>query len=82
METGSSSGDGGVDLIPHANGGRTPVQCKHWKQGRVTVNMVRELYGVIHDRGAVRGIITCFGSYTQEAKEFAGHKVLMSCREH
>jgi restriction system protein len=70
-ETGSPAGDGGVDLILHANGDRTLVQCKHWKQRKVGVKVVRELYGAMHDQGAAYGIVVCFDDYTQEARSFA-----------
>jgi restriction system protein len=70
-ETGSGSGDGGVDLILHRNAERTLVQCKHWRNRQVGVKVVRELYGVMHDDGADKGIIVCYGDFTPEAEAFA-----------
>ncbi len=67
----SPSGDGGIDLVLHSSGERTLVQCKQWKARSVGVKVVRELYGVMNDRGASRGIIACCGHYTNEASDFA-----------
>jgi restriction system protein len=39
--------DGGVDLKLQRNGDTVVVQCKRWKDRRVPVEIVRELYGVM-----------------------------------
>ncbi len=70
-ETGSDSGDGGVDVLLHGDEGRILVQCKHWKERSVGVKVVRELRGAMSDFGALRGIVACFGHYTDEAAQFA-----------
>ncbi len=70
-ETGGGGADGGVDLVLSKGGERLLVQCKHWKVQKVSVNVVRELYGVVSAEGATGGILISSGTYTQEAKEFA-----------
>jgi restriction system protein len=37
--------DGGMDLVLRKDGGKTYVQCKHWKTYNVGVEKVRELFG-------------------------------------
>jgi restriction system protein len=74
--TGSAAGDGGVDLILHKGGRETLVQCKHWRNQRVGVKVVRELCGAMADAGATNGIIVCYGSYTREAEDFARNNAM------
>ena len=70
-ETGGGGADGGVDL-QLARGGETfLVQCKHWKAYKVSVNVVRELYGVMAARGAAGGFVVSSGVFTAEARAFA-----------
>lgn len=75
IETGGSGPDGGVDLVlrrPSSNGSETfLVQCKHWKAYKVSVNVVRELYGVMAARGAAGGFVVTSGRFTGEAEAFA-----------
>ena len=70
-ETGGGGADGGVDLVLSKGGERLLVQCKHWKAWKVSVKIVRELFGVVSAEGANGGILISSGTYTQEAKEFA-----------
>jgi len=48
--------------------------CKHWKTKKVSVNIVRELYGVMKAKNADRGIVVTYGSFTQDASDFAKEK--------
>lgn len=70
-ETGSASGDGGVDLVLHRDGERHVVQCKHWKARKVGVGVVRELVGTVHLTGAERGYLVTFGAVSKEAMRAA-----------
>ena len=70
-ETGGGGADGGVDLVLRKGSERLLVQCKHWKVQKVSVKVVRELFGVVSADGATGGILISSGTYTQEAKEFA-----------
>ena len=46
-ETGLGGADGGIDLILRRDGRRILVQCKQWRRERVSVNVVREMYGLM-----------------------------------
>ncbi|MBC52463.1 MAG: hypothetical protein CMQ34_01355 [Gammaproteobacteria bacterium] len=66
--------DGGVDLKLR-NGSETfLVQCKHWRAYKVSVNIVRELYGVMASEGVTGGFVVTSGVFTSDAKAFAMHK--------
>ncbi len=76
LENSSDGPDGGVDLRLRKDGELVLVQCKHWKARNVNVKIVRELYGIMTSRKANRGIVVTYGSFTQDAKEFAHGKPL------
>ena len=75
-ESGGGGPDGGVDLVLTRNGVKTLVQCKQWRTWKVGVKIVRELYGVMTAEGAGQGIVATCGSFTADAKAFAGGKPL------
>ncbi|NPT60494.1 restriction endonuclease [Paraburkholderia elongata] len=66
--------DGGVDLILERGGGKTLVQCKHWKSTTVGAPVVREMMGLITHHGAVSAKIVCSGKFTRQAIQFAEGK--------
>ena len=73
-ETGGGGPDGGVDLILRRSGETTLVQCKRWKQAKVTAPIVRELRGAVAHDGAGRGIfVTCSEFTTEAVAEAKGH---------
>jgi restriction system protein len=74
LENPGAGADGGVDLRLRKDGQKIYVQCKHWKTRRVGVSVVRELYGVISDKGADEGIVVTYGRFTPEAVSFASDK--------
>jgi hypothetical protein len=41
---------------------------------KVSVNIVRELYGVMKAKNAARGVVVTYGSFTQDASDFAKDK--------
>jgi restriction system protein len=47
------------------------VQCKQWKAFKVSVTIVRELYGVMAAKGAAGGFVVTSGRFTDEATAFA-----------
>ena len=51
-ETGGGGADGGIDLQLTRGGETFLVQCKQWKAYKVSVNVVRELYGVMAAQAA------------------------------
>lgn len=68
---GGNEPDGGVDLRLHRGGATVLVQCKHWRERKVGVKVVRELMGVVASQGAAGGIVVTSGAFTREAEEFA-----------
>jgi restriction system protein len=70
-ERGGSQPDGGIDLVLTQNSQRLLVQCKHWKERSVGVNVIRELRGVIAAENASGGYVVTSGAFTQEARRFA-----------
>jgi restriction system protein len=73
-ETLGGGADGGVDLILGRDGKVTLVQCKRWNGAPVGVRQVRELYGVLHDRGANAAKLVATTSFTPDAVAFAENK--------
>ncbi|CAD0266071.1 conserved hypothetical protein [Pseudomonas veronii] len=63
--------DGGIDLVLRRGGELFLVQCKQWKAAKVSVQVVRELYGVMSSRGAAGGFVVTSGSFTKDAWKFA-----------
>lgn len=70
-ETGAAGPDGGVDLVLRKGSEVFLVQCKQWKAYKVTVEIVRELYGVMAARGAAGGFVVTSGTFTADAQAFA-----------
>jgi restriction system protein len=71
MENAVDGPDGGIDLLLRKDAAKFYVQCKQWKQAKVGVKPIRELFGVISAGGAAGGFFVASGEYTQEAREFA-----------
>lgn len=69
-ELGGANADGGVDLELRKGRELFLVQCKQWKAFKVGVSVVRELYGVMTQRGATGGFVITSGTFTDDAKEF------------
>lgn len=70
-ETGGGGADGGVDLVLSKGGEKFLVQCKQWKAYKVSVEVVRELYGVMAAQGATGGFVVTSGRFSSDAQEFA-----------
>lgn len=68
---GGDGPDGGVDLELRRGAETVLVQCKQWRAFKVSVQVVRELYGVMAARGAASGIVVTSGTFTQDAIDFA-----------
>jgi len=71
LELGGAGPDGGVDLVLTKGTEKFLVQCKQWKAFKVSVNVVRELYGVMASKGAAGGFVVTSGKFTADAQEFA-----------
>ncbi|HMV19078.1 MAG TPA: restriction endonuclease, partial [Rhodocyclaceae bacterium] len=70
-ETGGGGADGGIDLELRKGQEVFLVQCKQWRAFKVSVNVVRELYGVMAARGAAGGFVVTSGVFTADARAFA-----------
>lgn len=70
-ETGGGGADGGVDLRLKKGGEIFLVQCKQWRAEKVSVNVVRELLGVMVSQGATGGFVVTSGVFTGDACSFA-----------
>ena len=71
VETGGGGADGGIDLILKKDNELFLVQCKQWRAYKVSVNVVRELLGVMVTQGAAGGFVVTSGVFTAEAQAFA-----------
>jgi restriction system protein len=74
--TGGGGADGGVDIKLYREGELYLVQCKHYKAWKVSVQVVRELFGVMAAEKAVGGYVVTSGKFTKDAIEFAEGKNL------
>ncbi len=76
VEITPQSRDGGKDLIAIQKGADpvviTYVECKRYKEKRkVSVNIVREYFGVINDAHVEKGMIVTTSGFTKDAIDFA-----------
>lgn len=71
VENESRGADGGIDLVLKKDGEVFLVQCKQWRAYKVSVNVVRELLGVMVTKGAAGGFVVTSGIFTSEAQSFA-----------
>jgi restriction system protein len=76
QETGGSGPDGGIDLVLHKEREKFLVQCKQWKAYKVSVQVVRELFGLMAAHGAAGGFVVTSGRFTEEATAFASGRNL------
>lgn len=70
-ETGGGGADGGIDLKLKKGSEVFLVQCKQWRAYKVSVNVVRELFGVMAAQGATGGFVVTSGVFTADALAFA-----------
>lgn len=68
---GGAGADGGVDVVLRRRGRTMLVQCKQWTARQVSVNVVRELAGVVAVHGADGGVVVTCGVFTRDARAFA-----------
>ena len=74
VENVKAGADSGVDIRLRKDGELFLVQCKSWNRNKVGVGVLREMYGVMIDAGAVGVIIVCSGHFTHDARAFARDK--------
>jgi len=66
--------DGGVDLWMQKRRVKAIVQCKRYEDARVTVKVVREMYGLMHEYGADKAFVVTTSEFTKECYSFAEEK--------
>ncbi|MCB2141462.1 DUF2034 domain-containing protein [bacterium] len=66
--------DGGIDLFLEKGTRRHLVQCKQWRNRKVGVKIVREMFGVMTAERADSVIVVSSGDFTQDAIKFAAGK--------
>jgi hypothetical protein len=79
IETTKRTRDGGIDIIATKSLDTIPlrflIQVKRYKNRKVDVSLVRELYGLKHHIDASKAIIATTSSFTQPAQQFqSAHK--------
>jgi restriction system protein len=70
-ENSTRGADGGTDVHVIMDGRLMLVQCKHWRERKVGVNVVREMLGLVTAHKASGAVIMTTGSFTKEAEAFA-----------
>lgn len=79
VEMTQTTNDGGIDLIATRSDvfikGKYIIQCKCYT-GSVGVPYVRDLYGVVTNERANKGILMTTGTFTEQAIKFASNKNL------
>ncbi|MBU1059889.1 MAG: restriction endonuclease [Proteobacteria bacterium] len=76
MENDGAGPDGGIDLVISRGGKRYLVQCKQYRSQKVSVKVVREMFGLVAAEQAAGGIVITSGKFTKDADKFAKDKSL------
>jgi restriction system protein len=71
QENMAGGADGGIDLTLRKDGKLQIVQCKQWRNAKVGVSIVREMFGVMTASSAERVYVICSGHFTKDAIKFA-----------
>jgi len=66
--------DGGVDLWMKKRGVESIVQCKKYEDARVTIKVIREMYGLMHEYEVDRAYIVTTSEFTKECYKFVEDK--------
>lgn len=74
-----ASRDGGVDVVAFDErpifGGKIIIQAKRYRN-TVEVSAIRDLFGAVHNEGAIKGILVTTSSFGTESYKFAKDKPL------
>ncbi|MGN8200432.1 restriction endonuclease [Salinisphaera sp. RV14] len=68
--------DEGIDIVLRERDNMLLVQCKHWAAVSVGVNVARELFGVMHAKGARKAILATSGRLTPDARRFCNDNAI------
>ena len=66
--------DGGVDLWIHKRRTHAIVQCKKYEDAKVTVKVIREMYGLMHEYGVDHAYVVTTSGFTKECNRFVEEK--------
>jgi HJR/Mrr/RecB family endonuclease len=66
--------DGGVDLWMRKHRKEAIVQCKKYEDARVTIKVVREMYGLMYEYDVERTYIVTTSEFTKECYRFVEDK--------
>ena len=66
--------DGGIDLWMTKRGTRAIVQCKKYEDAKVTVKVIREMYGLMHEYDVDMAIVVTTSGFTKECDRFVEEK--------
>lgn len=79
IEENTKSADGGIDIIAYSSesitGGKYIIQCKR-HNAPISEHTIRDLYGVVTDQKANKGVLVTNSSFTSAAIKFAAGKPL------
>ena len=70
--------DGGIDLILKKTTNCFLCNAKQWRAYKVSVNVVRELLGVMVTQGAAGGFVVTSGVFTAEAQALLRDRIFIS----
>ncbi len=77
FETTTQGADGGVDIHMKKRMKRAIVQCKKYEDGKVTVKVVREMYGLMHEYEVDEVYIVTTSEFTKECYRFVEDKPMV-----
>jgi restriction system protein len=66
--------DGGVDLWMKKRRTKAIVQCKKYEDARVTIKVIREMYGLMYEYDVDEAIIVTTSEFTKECYRFIEDK--------
>jgi restriction system protein len=66
--------DGGVDLWMKKRGKEAIVQCKKYEDAKVTIKVIREMYGLMHEYGVDKVFVITTSEFTKECYRFSEEK--------
>jgi len=69
--------DGGVDLWMKKRHTTAIVQCKKYEDAKVTVKVIREMYGLMHEYGVDQAYVVTTSDFTKECYRFAAEKEMI-----
>ncbi len=73
-ENEKSGADGGVDLWMHKRRSTAIVQCKKYEDARVTIKVIREMYGLMYEYDVDHAFVVTTSEFTKECYRFVEDK--------